>query len=297
MFNYGGAVMTHPITYSPQRDYFLAALGLLGVSALACAFMGSSFGFVAVGTLLGVLCTRQQWARIVILVFAAYVGFVALLVGVFGRGSSSFEGIVAALICAAMLWLLVRPGMDLYFGARARAASQVLRVQPRPGALPHLQTPQAASAPTRTAITAGSTQEQWQRLQNQLRAEQEKEAREAQFASRPPRKPFPWLTFVFTALIYAGSAPFFGAMGQFSLLVVIPLFVSAMLDWVNPRGVILAVLLLNGVVVIAPEHAIVFSAMHGLLQRQGPFVFAAIALLLYVIALCSTGLAGDCESA
>jgi hypothetical protein len=72
---------------------------------------------------------------------------------------------------------------------------------------------------------------------------------------------------------------------------------SAMLNWINPRGVLLAILLLSGALAVVPEHAIVFSGIHTLLQQEGPLVFAAAALLVYVIALCSSGFAGEeCEN-
>jgi len=295
MANYNG--------YSEPREYFLGAVGLLAVSALAVALMGSFFGLVVLSCLIGALCTRAQWARILTLVISAYVGLVALLVGLFARGASSFEGFVAAVISAGIFWLLIRPGMDRYFGAAARTISQVLPVQARPGALPHLQQQQqptpapAASAPARNPVSAGSTHEQWQRLQQQLRTEQEMEEREAEFESRPARKPFPWLTFCLTVILYAYASSVRGELGKFSLLILIPAFVVAMLNWIDPRQVMLGILLLSGVLVVAPEWAIVAPGIHALLQHQGPVVFAAAALLVYVIALCSSGFSGDCETA
>ena len=286
--------------YMEPREYLLAAVGLLAVSAIGCLFLGTILGFYAVGGLIGRLLTRAEWARVVTLVIAAYAGFVGLLIALFGRGNSSLQGFVAALLCGAIVWLLTRPGMNRYFGSPQRSISQVLPVPPRPGALPHLQQQVASSSatvPLQTPLKAASTEEQWQRLQQQLRAEQEREVREEEVARRPGSKSFPWVTFVVTVLIYADTLALSGALGKLSLLIVVPLFVSAMLKWMNPRGVILGTLLLSGALVIAPEHAIVFSGMHALLQHQGPVVFAAAALLVYGIALCSSGFTGECENA
>src|SRR4051812_30187920 len=206
--NTGGAAMTYQSPSCPQQGYFVGAIGLLAVAALSTALMGSVFGFVVLSSMIGVLCTRAQWARILTLVISAYVGLVALLIGLFAHGTESLGGFAASTISAGILWLLVRPGMDRYFGAPPRAVSQVLPVQPRPGALPHLQQPQPSAFPStsvrpKTAAKAASTQEQWQRLQQQLRAEQEKEEREAESGSRRAAKPFPALTFVLTAVLYA----------------------------------------------------------------------------------------------
>jgi hypothetical protein len=303
MFKYalGGVTMANYNGYSEPREYFLGAVGLLAVAAVASALMGSVFGFVMLGVLIGVVCTRAQWARILILVIAAYVGLVGLLIGMFARGTSSFAGFVAAMVCGALWWLLVRPGMGRYFGAPGRSASQVLPVPPKPGALPHLQQYHAAvpraAAPSAASAGSANTQQQWERLQLQLRAEQESENRETAFESRPARKPFPWLTLVFTVLIYGDAAALAGPVGQFSLLIVVPAFLSAMLNWINPRGVLLAILLLSGALVVVPERAILFSGMHRVLQHQGPVVFGATALLVYVVALCSSGFAGEeCEN-
>src|SRR3954471_18972019 len=199
--NAGAAAMTYQKASSSQQDYFLGAIGLLAVAALSTALMGSIFGFVVLGSLIGVLCTRAQWARILILVISAYVGLVGLLIGLFAHGTESLGGFSAGAISAGVFWLLIRPGMDRYFGAAPRAVSQVLPVQPRPGALPHLQ-PQPMTPPSASA-KAASTQEQWQRLQQQLRAEQEKEEREAKSQSRRAAKRFPTLTLVLTAVLYA----------------------------------------------------------------------------------------------
>ena len=123
------------------------------------------------------------------------------------------------------------------------------------------------------------------------------EEREAEFESRPARKPFPWLTFCLTVILYAYASSVGGELGKFSLLILIPAFVVAMLNWIDPRQVMLGILLLSGVLVVAPEWAIVAPGIHALLQHQGPVVFAAAALLVYVIALCSSGFSGDCETA
>jgi hypothetical protein len=296
------AAMTYQSPSSPQQGYFLGAISLLAVAALTSALVGSVFGFVVLTSMIGVLCTRAQWARILTLVLSAYVGLVALLIGLFAHGTESLGGFAAATISAGILWLLVRPGMDRYFGAPPQTVSQVLPVQPRTGALPHLQPPQAsatqlASVRPPTAPKATSTQEQWQRLQQQLRAEQEKEEREAESESQRAAKPFPTLTFVLTAVLYAYASSVSGELGKFSMLILVPAFVVAMLDWINPRVVILAILLLSGVLVLSPEWTIVAPGMHVLLQHQGPFIFAAAALLVYMIALCSSGFAGECENA
>jgi len=196
MFKMETVAMNRPIQHSSQHNNFLGAIGLLVVAALGCAVVGSLFGFIVMGALIGILFTRAGWARIVTLVIVGYVGAVGLLVSLFARGDSSVVGFVAALIALAVFWLLLRPGMSQYFNSGAAPGpSRVVPVAPRPGALPHLQhnaasaaTPQAAPA-----VNAGSTQEQWARLQQQLRAEQMKEEREAESAARETEAPYPWL--------------------------------------------------------------------------------------------------------
>src|SRR5690349_16579767 len=91
-------------SFSKQRDYFYGAVGLLAVAALASVCAGSGFGFVAISVLIGLLCTRAQWARILTLVVSAYVGAVGALVTLFARGSVSFASFLAAFISAGVFW-------------------------------------------------------------------------------------------------------------------------------------------------------------------------------------------------
>ena len=185
--------MSRPSEHSSQHNNFCGVIGLLVVAGLWSAAMGSYFGLIVAGALLGILFTRAQWARIVSLVMVAYVGLVGLLAALFARGDASFRAMSFAAIAGAIFWLLLRPGMDRYFGV-AQGASQVLPVAPRPGALPHLQNSRMAAPPvpaikqTVSPVAQGSTQEQWTRLQQQLRAEQEKEEREAAMLEEPPER-------------------------------------------------------------------------------------------------------------
>src|SRR5262249_21917011 len=142
-----------------------------------------------------------------------------------------------------------------------------------------------------SAASATSTQQQWERLQQQLRVEREKEEQESDGMEHPePRGSFPWLTLIFTVLLYAYAASVGGAVGQFSMLIVIPGFIAAMLRWVPPRAFLLAVLVASGAMILAPEWCIVAPGIHVLVQKQGPLVFAAIALLVYFAALGGAGL-------
>lgn len=298
--------MAQPTQHSSQQNNFCGVIGLLVVTGLWSALVGSFFGFVALAGLIGILCTRAQWARIVTLVVTAYVGLVSLLVWLFAHGQASLAGFISALIAAVIFWLLLRPGMNQYFSS-APPLSQVLPVAPRPGALPHLQQPHmaAASGPTHwravpLPTAAGNTHEQWARLQQQLRAEQIKEEREAaaveQYNTKETRRPFPWLTMIVTVMVFAYAASVGGDFGRASMLLVIPGFIAAMLCWIHPRGFLLAVLILSGGLILEPDWKIVAPGIHVLLQHHGPLLFAGIALLVYVVALCSSGFAGDCES-
>jgi hypothetical protein len=300
MFKTEVMAMTYPNAYSAQRDWFYGAIGLLAVSAVTCAAAGSALGFLAIAALIGVLCTRAQWARILTLVITAYVGLVALLVAIFAHGPTSFSSFVMALICGAIFWILLRPGMDRYFGASPRPVSQVLPVPPRPGALPHLQQtapPAASSQPAVRAASGGNTQQQWERLQQQLRAEREKEAQDAAAGSEADAStaPFPWLALVFTVFVYAYAASVGGDLGKLTLLLAIPGFIAAMLRWIHPRGFLLGTLLVSGALIVTPEWSIVAPAVQVLLHHHGPLVLAGVALLGYLIALYSSGVAGDCE--
>ena len=297
--------MNHPSVHSSQYNNLCGVIGLLVVAALCSAALGSGFGFVMIGALIAVLCTRAQWARIVTLVLAAYVGLVGLLVSLFARDQSSFMGFVAALMAGAIFWLLLRPGMDRYFGGTPRSTSQVVPVAPRPGALPHLQHPPAtpvAPATTHPAAPrprASSTQEQWARLQQQLRAEQEMEEREQESLETEDQDrggSFPWLSLVFAAIVFAYALAVAGEFGKLAMLIVIPGFIAAMLRWVHPRGFVLGALVLSGGLIVQPEWSVVFPEIRMVLQHHGPMVFAAIALLIYAIALASTGLSGNGES-
>src|SRR4051812_34208285 len=166
--------MTRPIEHSSQHDNFLGVMGLLVAGGLGTVLLGSFAGVYVAVTLIAVLWTRTPAARIVTLAAAGYAGLVGLLLMFFGR-QYSFAGAVSALIAAAIFWLLLRPGMNEYFGAgRTSTVGKIIPVPPRPGALPHLQqTPAAVPPPSpagRVVSSAGSTQEQWARLQQQLRA-------------------------------------------------------------------------------------------------------------------------------
>src|SRR3954469_22195452 len=135
MFKTEMAIMNHPTNHCSQHNTFLGAVGLLGVAALCCAVIGSLFGFLVMGALIGILFTRAGWARIVTLVIVGYVGTVGLLVSLFARGDSSVVGFVAALVALAVFWLLLRPGMSQYFSSAApQCPSRVVPVAPRPGA-------------------------------------------------------------------------------------------------------------------------------------------------------------------
>ena len=132
---------------------------------------------------------------------------------------------------------------------------------------------------------------QWERLQQQLRAEQAKEEFEsAEVESPAHRETIPWLALIVTVLVYAQAAAVGGPVGQFSLLVAIPGFIAAMLRGIPVRPFLLAILILSGGMILAPEWNIVAPRLHALLQHDGPLVFAGIALLVYLIALGATGL-------
>jgi hypothetical protein len=197
--------------------------------------------------------------------------------------------------------------MNEYFsGSAAKPTSYVVPVMPRPDALPHLQKHQAAAhpapgigRPTAVATAEGNTQEQWARLQLQLRAEQEKEEREQAAlaeASSDHKASFPWLSMIFTALVFAYASSVGGELGRFSMLLVIPGLIAAMLRWIDPRGFLLCVLVLSGGLILRPDWTIVAPGIRILLQHNGPMVFAAIALLVYFVAVCSSGLADDCDN-
>src|SRR4051812_12778531 len=117
MFKTEMAIMNHPTNHSSQHNTFLGAVGLLGVAALCCAVIGTLFGFLVMGALIGILFTRAGWARMVTLVIVGYVGAVGLLVSLFARGNVSLAGFVVALIAVAIFWLLLRPGMSQFFRA------------------------------------------------------------------------------------------------------------------------------------------------------------------------------------
>ena len=297
--------MSYP--HSSQHDNFLGAVGLMVVAALAVGLMGSFAGFIAIAALIGVLWIRTQWARILTLVIVAYVGLVSFLVSLFAKGESSFAGFLATLIAAAIFWLLLRPGMNEYFGSASTSArGQVVPVAPRPGALPHLQRQPLgqASPPAGVAVPAstgsGSTQEQWARLQQQLRAEQVKEEREATALEQnadEPRAAFPWLTMTFTVMVFAYAVSVGEDFGKASMLLVIPGFIAAMLRWINPAGFLLGVLIVSVGLILHPEWKMVSPEIGFLLQHHGPMVFAAIAVLAYTVALCASGFAGECEDA
>jgi hypothetical protein len=269
--------------------------------------LGSLFGFIVMGALIGILFTRAGWARIVTLVIVGYVGAVGLLVSLFARGDSSVVGFVAALIALAVFWLLLRPGMSQYFNSGAAPGpSRVIPVAPRPGALPHLQH-NATSGPvarvttqTAPAVNAGSTQEQWARLQQQLRVEQireEREAASAESAAHRTEAPYPWLATIFAVLIFAYASSVGGDIGKASMLLVIPGFIVAMVRWINPQEFLLGVLALSGFLIVRPEWKMVAPEIGSLLQHHGPMVFAGVVLLGYIVALCGSGLADNCEEA
>lgn len=293
--------MNRPSEHSLQQNNFCGVIGLLVVAGLWSAAMGSYFGLIVAGALLGILFTRAQWARIVSLVMVAYVGLVGLLAALFARGDASFRAMSFAAIAGAIFWLLLRPGMDRYFGV-AQGASQVLPVAPRPGALPHLQNSRMAAPPvpaikqTVSPVAQGSTQEQWTRLQQQLRAEQEKE-REAAVAEEPSEQEigFPWFAMVVTAMVFAYASSVAAEPGKAAMLVVIPGFIAAMLRWIHPRGFLLVVLVLSGGLILQPQWEVVAPGIRVLLQHHGPVVFAVVALLAYLIAVCSSGLADGCQ--
>src|SRR5437868_1728888 len=276
MFKTENMIMNHP--HSSQHDNFLGAVGLLVVGAFAVAFMGSVAGFVAIVVLIGVLWTRTQWARIVTLVIVAYVGVVSLLVSLLARGESSFAGFLATLIAAAIFWLLLRPGMSEYFGSSSSAApAQVVRVAPRPGALPHLQQqPTAASAtpPAEVAVgpgtASGSTQEQWARLQQQLRAEQAKEQREEKAAATAVSSQRigsrMWLIVALFAFSFASSAA--GEIGRLAIILVVPGFIAAMLRWIDTRAFALGVLALSCGLLVWPERNLLTSSIRAVLQHH-----------------------------
>jgi hypothetical protein len=135
-------------------------------------------------------------------------------------------------------------------------------------------------------------------LQQQLRAEQAKEEREAAALEQEAgevRSPFPWLIMVFTIMLFAYASSVGGDFGKASLLLVIPGFIAAMLRWIHPRGFLLAVLVLSGALIVRPDWQIVAPGIRILLLHHGAMVFAAVALLGYAVALCASGFAGDCE--
>jgi len=297
--------MNQPTAGSPQHNNFGGAIALLVVGAFGSALMGGLFGFMVAGALIGILFTRAAWARIVTLVIVGYVGAVGLLVSLFARGNVSFAGFVAALIAMAIFWLLLRPGMSQFFSAGAAPAGRVVPVAPRPGALPHLhQNPASVpvAAPRVPAISpssAGSTQEQWDRLQQQLRADRAQEEREAaavESVERDSGTSYPWLTTIVAVLIYAHAAAVGGDLGRVTLLLVIPGFIAAMLRWIHPQGFLLGVLVLSGFLMVRPEWKIVSPQIGVLLQHHCPMVCATAALLLYLIAMCASGLDDACET-
>ena len=298
--------MNRHSVHSSQYNNFCGVVGLLVVAALWSASMGSSFGFVLLGTLIAILCTRAQWARIVTLVVAGYVGLVGLLVSVFVRGVPSFGAVVAALMAGAIFWLLVRPGMDRYFGEKIQSPSQVLPVAPRPGALSHLQQHTSAapvsattSCPAAPKPGASNTQEQWARLQQQLRAEQEKEEHERVSSGKlnaDRASKYPWLSTVFAALVFAYASSVAGEIGKLAMLIVIPGFIAAMVRWIHPRGFVLGVLAVSCGLILRPEWKVVAPGIETTLQHFGPMVFAAIAILIYSIALAATGFVGNGEN-
>jgi hypothetical protein len=291
--------MSYPSEYSAQRDWFYGAVGLLGVSAITCAAAGSTFGFMAIAALIGVLCTRAQWARIVTLVIAAYAGLVALLIALLAHGSASFSSFVATLICGAILWLLVRPGMDRYFGAGQRTVSQVVPVPPRPGSLPHLQPPPIAAARVQSA-NGGSTQEQWQRLQQELAATRREEERASARESKQQigtGSRFPWLVAVLTAFMCSYAWSVGDGFSKFLLLLVLAGFIAALARWIPARGFFLAALLVTAGVIVAAQWTFVSPQVQSLLQHHGSAVLAAAVLLAYVVGIGYSGLPGACEAA
>jgi hypothetical protein len=304
MFKTENTIMDHRPVHSSQDNNFYGVVWLLVVACLWSILLSSPFGFVMMGGLIGILCTRAQWARIVTLVVAAYVGLVGLLVSVFARGIPSFGAIVAALMAGTIFFLLVRPGMDRYFCGKAR--SQVIPPAPRPGALSHVQHHPAAppvsrtdSCPATPNVARNNTHEQWARLQQQLRAEQAKEEREQQSLETPSSdqaRNFPWLTLVLSVLAFAYATSAAGEVGKLAMLIVIPGFVAAMVRWIHPRGFALAVLALSCGLILQPEWKLVAPGIRVVLQHHGPMVFAAIALLIYSIALAATGLAENGEN-
>jgi hypothetical protein len=296
--------MSQPSEYSAQRDWFCGAVGLLAVSAVACAAAGSTFGFVVAVALIAVLCTRAQWARIVTLVVTAYAGLVALLIALFARGPNSFSAFIAALICGAIFWLLVRPGMDRYFGAGQRPLSHLIPAPPRPGSLPHLQPappPPPVSLQVGTHPATGTTQQQWARLQQQLEATRREEerasARESQQQVGAAGPGFPWLIAALAAFMCSYAWSIGDGFSKFILLLVLPGFVATLARWIPARGFFLGVLLVAGGIIVAAQWTFVSPRIQPVLQHHGGAIFAAVVLLAYVVAMCYSGLPGACESA
>lgn len=292
--------MSYPSEYSAQRDWFYGAVGLLAVSAITCAAAGSASGFMAIAALIGVLCTRAQWARVVTLVIAAYAGLVALLIALLAHGSASFSSFVATLTCGAILWLLVRPGMDRYFGAGQRTVSQVVPVPPRPDSLPHLPPPPVAVAARVQSAPGGSTREQWQRLQQQLAATRRDEERASARQSKQQigaGSRFPWLVAVLTAFMCSYAWSVGDGFSKFLLLLVLAGFIAALARLIPARGFFLAALLVTAGVIVAAQWTFVSPQIQSLLQHHGSAVIGATVLLAYVMGICYSGLPGSCEAA
>jgi len=98
-------------------------------------------------------------------------------------------------------------------------------------------------------------------------------------------------------LIFAYASSIGGDIGKASMLLVVPGFIAAMVRWINPQGFLLGVLALSGFLIVRPEWKIVAPEIGSLLQQHGPMVFAGVAVLGYIVALCGSGFAGDCEEA
>jgi len=273
-------------------------MGLLVVGGLGIVLLGSFAGFCVAVTLIAVLWTRTPAARILTMAAAAYAALVGLLLVLFPGHKYSLQGAVSAFIGVALLWLLLRPGMSEYFGSRRESFGGRAALRAVPSTDQRSVRPQPYVAASSSPTEAGNTQEQWARLQQQLRADQLKEEREAgatESAAGESGTSYPWLTTIIAVLIYAQAAAVGGDLGTASLLLVIPGFIAAMVRWIHPQGFLLGVLLLSGFLMVRPEWKIVSPHIDGLLQHHGPMVFAAGALLLYLIAMCASGFNDDCE--